>query len=507
MAHVVNDDDYGNGLSNARLHWWIEHEGKKVISGENEFPFVPYYGTDKLPLTINIPQNLPTGDYLLKGEIYSKDKKVSYNESELFIAGKDWNNPTDTETTVFVYDTTPEQQTLNCLQRKGYSVKMASSLPKLPMHSTFVIGKDSWDDNLDRQTEELKAYVNKGGRIICLEQNQTTFNSSWLPVKVKFLEHSNNDPVYLSPSLAYKDGMNINLERPYHPIFSGLNPRMFRLWADYTSYDESKNGFPAIYPVNTGYELQSSSIEDVAILANYSRALAGTALSELFVGKGSILLSGFDLIDHCEVDPVADKLLSNIIQYMAVNKKHEQYVAVNDSIIWGDYASERGIVNAPCNGLMVNTIPIIPQGQEELPKYKVQVDDYGYKYAGSYGGWNSNPGVQYVTYGRRPMAPFTFSRGGSPIVDTSSTVGEGYFYLALPRKAKTMVTVLENPVDEPLNISLSVTDGTWEKYIIQPKQQLIIRTNISHLKNKMKVTLKGDRRTILLKTIIKQTQK
>lgn len=352
------------------------------------------------------------------------------------------------------------------------------------MHSTFVIGKDSWDDNLDRQTEELKAYVNKGGRIICLEQNQTTFNSSWLPVKVKFLEHSNNDPVYLSPSLAYKDGMNINLERPYHPIFSGLNPRMFRLWADYTSYDESKNGFPAIYPVNTGYELQSSSIEDVAILANYSRALAGTALSELFVGKGSILLSGFDLIDHCEVDPVADKLLSNIIQYMAVNKKHEQYVAVNDSIIWGDYASEQGIVNAPCNGLMVNTIPIIPKGQEELPKYKVQVDEYGYQYAGSYGGWNSKPGVQYVTYGRRPMAPFTFSRGGSPIVDTSSTVGEGYFYLALPRKAKTMVTVLENPVDEPLNISLSVTDGTWEKYIIQPKQQLIIRTNISHLKTR-----------------------
>ncbi|MFR9261307.1 MAG: hypothetical protein ACLVL2_10550 [Bacteroides cellulosilyticus] len=70
-----------------------------------------------------------------------------------------------------------------------------------------------------------------------------------------------------------------------------------------------------------------------------------------------------------------------------------------------------------------------------------------------------------------------------------------------------MVTVLENPVDEPLNISLSVTDGTWEKYIIHPKQQLIIRTNISHLKNKMKVTLKGDRRTILLKTIIKKKQK
>ena len=29
VAHVVNDDDYGNGLSNARLHWWIEHEARK----------------------------------------------------------------------------------------------------------------------------------------------------------------------------------------------------------------------------------------------------------------------------------------------------------------------------------------------------------------------------------------------------------------------------------------------------------------------------------------------
>ena len=184
----------------------------------------------------------------------------------------------------------------------------------------------------------------KAAALFALNRIKPLSTHHWLPVKVKFLEHSNNDPVYLSPSLAYKDGMNINLERPYHPIFSGLNPRMFRLWADYTSYDESKNGFPAIYPVNTGYELQSSSIEDVATLANYSRAPGWYSFyPNCLWGKGSILLSGFDLIDHCEVDPVADKLLSNMILYMAVNKKHEQYVAINDSIIWGDYASERGI--------------------------------------------------------------------------------------------------------------------------------------------------------------------
>lgn len=289
VAHVVNDDDYGNDLEDVRLYWWIEQDGKKVISGDNEFPSVPYYETGKLSLTIHIPQDLPTGNYLLKGEIYSKSQKVSYNESELFIAGKDWNSALDTRTTFFVYDTAPKQQTLHYLQSKGCPVKSIRSLAELPRKSTFIIGKDSWDDNLDKQTENLKMFVNKGGRVIFLEQNQDTandtINQSWLPIKIKFLKDSNNDPTYLSPSLTYKDGMNINLERPYHPVFKGLTPHMFRLWCDYTSYDESKKGFPAIYPVNTGYELQSSSIKDVAILANYSRALAATALSELFMER------------------------------------------------------------------------------------------------------------------------------------------------------------------------------------------------------------------------------
>ncbi len=504
VAHVVNDDDYGNDLKDARLQWWIEKESKKVISGEKDLPFVPYYGTDKVFLNIDIPQDLQTGEYILKGEIYFEGKKVSYNESELFIAGKDWNNSAVTKKKVFVYDTNVKQKTLNHLLKQGFTVEQVTSLTELPKKSTLIIGKDSWDDNINIQIELLKEFINNGGRVICLEQNPITFNTNWLPVKVKFLEHSNNDPIYLSPSISYKDGMNINLERSYHDIFKGLNHRMFRLWSDHTSYDESKSGFPAIYPVNRGYEFESSSLEDVAILANYSRALTATALSEIFIGKGSVLLSGFDLIDHCEIDPVADKLLSNIVHYMAVDKKHEPYVSINDSIIWGDYASERGIVNLYSNGLMVNTIPIIPKGQEELPKYKVQIDDYGYHYAGSYGGWNSKPGVQYVPYGRRPMGPLSFSRGGNVIINKTSTEGEGYFYLALPQKIKTMVTLLENPVDVPINISISVNDGSCEKYIIKPHQKLSVETDISHLRHNMKVTLKGDRRTILLKTILKK---
>lgn len=502
VAHVVNDDEQGNDLYDVRLHWWLEKDGGKVASGEAVLPPVPYYETCRQPLSIEIPPHLPTGDYMLKGEIRSKGRKVSYNESEVFIAGAGWGDGVTTKKTIYVYDATASRQTLRCLQNLGYRVKPVRTIEALPKASTFVLGKDSWDDNLNRQAGALKEYVRRGGRVVCLQQQPATFNQSWLPVSVKFLEHSNNDPVYLSPSLAYADGMNINLERPYHPVFEGVNPKQFRLWSDYTSYDESKQGFPTVYPVNRGYDLRESGIENIAVLANYSRALAGTALAEFFVGKGSVLLSGFDLVNHCAADPVAGKLLSNMIRYMAAGKQHEPYVVVNDTIVWGDYASERGIVNAPCNGLMVNTVPLIPKGQEHDPRYEVKIDEYGYQYAGAYGGWNSKPGVQYVPYGRRPMGPFTFSRGGSPLISKTSVCGEGYFYMTLPGHRKTMLTVLENPVDEPIRISLSVGGGDWKEYIIPSEKQITVETDISRVGRNVKVCLKGDRRTVLLRTIL-----
>lgn len=78
----------------------------------------------------------------------------------------------------------------------------------------------------------------------------------------------------------------------------------------------------------------------MAIPANYSCALSATALSELFMGKGSVLLLGSGLINHCGMDPVTDKFLPNTLHYMTIDRKHEPYMAVTDSIVWGDYVSE-----------------------------------------------------------------------------------------------------------------------------------------------------------------------
>lgn len=502
VAHVVNDDDYCNDLVGASLHWWIEKDGNEVLSGERILPTVLYYQTSRQPLTISIPAYLSTGYYTLKGEIRIGDRKVSYNENELFIAGREWADSEGAEDIIYVYDTSDEKRTMNKIKRLGYRTGLIYNINELSNNSTLVLGSDSWDDNLNSQVGQLRKYIENGGRVICLEQNWENFNQLWLPVKVKYLKYSNNSPVYLSPSLAYKDGMNINLERSYHPVFKGLTYKHFRLWSDYTSFDESKDGFPAIYPVNRGYDLGGNDMENVSILANYSRALSATALSEIFIGKGSVLLSGFDLVNHCGNDPVADRLFANMICYMSDDGEHDKYVMVKDSIVWGDYASERGMVNAPCNGLMVNTVPVIPAERVNDPRYKLKIDEYGYQYAGSYGGWNSKPGVQYISYGRRPMAPFSFSKGGSPVVDKSSVNGEGFFYMSYPKDKNIMVTVFENPTDEYVTVGISVMDGVFNEYKIRPGKQLTVKTNISRFNGNLKVAIKGDRRVVLLKTLL-----
>ena len=73
------------------------------MSGGIELPSVPYYGTYRSPLSIDIPQDLASGDYVLKGEIWMNGRKISHNESEIFIAGQDWNNKDVTGKAIYVY--------------------------------------------------------------------------------------------------------------------------------------------------------------------------------------------------------------------------------------------------------------------------------------------------------------------------------------------------------------------------------------------------------------------
>src|SRR2546430_15991035 len=119
----------------------------------------------------------------------------------------------------------------------------------------------------------------EGGRILYLQPLPAS--SDWLPEPVPFFTASANAPTYPPASRPFSGNMNINPERPEHPVFRGLDRQRLAWWSDYTDWDQTKPGFPRVFPVTAGFKLtKPESLGRTAILADYDRGLEGAALCE-----------------------------------------------------------------------------------------------------------------------------------------------------------------------------------------------------------------------------------
>jgi hypothetical protein len=295
--------------------------------------------------------------------------------------------------------------------------------------------------------------------------------------------------------------MSVNPERPEHPALRGIDRDRLFLWSDFTAWNETKPGFPQVYPVTHGFVLTDpASLGRAAILANYDHGLEGIALAELFpvTGRGSAMVTGFDLVNRSGADPVADRMLANVVRYMAANEPHQATQLVADRIKWGDYASEHGTVTGIYNGLLVNTVPIVPP--DLVNTYKLSVDPQGFWFAGGTSGWNTKPAIQYAAKGRRPFGPFSFTTGGSVAVDKSrGPLGEGRVWLRVPAGRTTMTTTVMNPVPDPLDLDVTV-NGVAQRVRLAGNQTTKIETAVRGGDAPLAIGFVGDRRIVILET-------
>jgi hypothetical protein len=211
------------------------------------------------------------------------------------------------------------------------------------------------------------------------------------------------------------------------------------------------------------------------------------------------MVTGFDLVSRSGSDPVADRMLGNLVRYMASRDAHQVRDVARDRIVWGDYASERGAVTGVYSGMLVNTVPVVPP--DLVNTYKLSVDKEGFWFAGGTSGWNTKPAIQYVAKGRRPYGPFTFTSGGSVQVAKGSTAGEGHIFLRAPDGRSTMATTIQNPVAEPLELELRV-NGVLQKVSVPGNQTVTAASSIKP--GDLEIGFKGDRRLVILETSFRE---
>lgn len=292
--------------------------------------------------------------------------------------------------------------------------------------------------------------------------------------------------------------MAVNPERPAHPVWRGLDRDRLFLWSDFTGWRDTVPGFPQVYPVTNGFVIADTSRFDrVAVLANYDHGLQGLALAEIFDGRGSVMMSGFNIVNRAGLDPAADRLLVNLVRYMADGAQHHAAPLVTAPIRWGDYESEGGAVTGVNNGLLVHTVPVVPATL--AAKYPISIDDEGMVLAGGAGGWNTKPAVQYVPRGRRAYGPFTYTTGGTAQLPPGHAAhGEGRLWLRTPADRTRMNTLLQHPAAISLEMEIEV-DGRAQRVRVDPGHTVEAETPIRG-GTTLGIRFRGDRRLVLLET-------
>jgi len=500
IAHVVNDDEERRGLKNARIVYSLSDKThKKLWEDSVDIVDVPYYGTHQQPIEMKIPDNLATGEYELTGKIIAGNREVSKNSYQLFIANQTFVQSASTPTSdVLLYD--PIGTTAESLQRLGVDYQLLTDFRRIPLTSSLVIGENAADHIILRNSAVIKDYITKGGRVLFLRQDSLHMPHVNAIVEKPFKSAlpDIDNPAYPAPIRPSRNGYYVNAERPDHPVMAGIERRNLRVWSDYTNWDETKNNLPAIYPVTDGFTpVDKSALDKIAVLGNYGAGLEGVALAEQFNGDGSVLLSGFDLARRTGLDPIADRLLRNLIAYNGTNGGHERHPLIRSTIVWGDYETENGVLTGVNSGLMVNATPRIPEWNKNKT---ITITDKGDQFApGLRVAFASRPGLQYVANGRRPFGPY-FLRGFAAmpeIQDKKSTEGEGRFWCSVLPGVNAAVSKVWNPDDIPLTVQVWINGEAVSKEIAPHSTE-----EVSCPVNSTAVEMgfKGDRRLVILET-------
>lgn len=189
----------------------------------------------------------------------------------------------------------PEGHTLPVLAALGVS---ATSLAPKDIADfqggILVIGDEALTQDLAEQAGNIAQYVSQGGAVICLRQSSYP---DWLPIKV------NLDPDH-EATIAYKSHGN-------HPVMQGVGEEDIKFW----------------YP---GYLVAQRSILKPSV-GNFrsivqgagNAGLAWSPLLEVMHGQGRYLLSQLNLIAKFETEPMARRILANLLTYADTFERKE----------------------------------------------------------------------------------------------------------------------------------------------------------------------------------------
>lgn len=460
---VVNDDDSGQDLAASKATVEIASStGRIVATGTANIAATPYYTNAWADLSIHIPADLTRGYYDVRIKLIENGGDISHNSFAISVAPRVWVKSPAVE--VMLFD--PSGDTAQALKMLNVKFKQIASLSELPKSGTLVIGEGALAEGVYPSKQSVLAFLNRGGRILCLRQDREKWNSGWLPANFTMDQRSPYRRfTYIQPR-----------ENP--AIFNGLTDRDLRYWNEL----EPRATTPDICPVLTALKPASADdLRSARVWASCDQLLSGAAIVEIFQGPGRVVLSQFRIVEQANTDPMAAKLLGNLVSY-AASGKGAGLLDLTKPIRWDLAAFRSGAFVSPLQGL--------------LPRSDT------YKHEGSSKG---QLGADHRINGFTLVGDYGFNPNGwlTPIPDPNAD-GWGIIYGTLSRRTTRFILKLRNPGDTPAKIALKI-DGkpTGSLATIPTGSQQTITWAVNRAPGPVKVELRGDQRLVITESSFK----
>ncbi|MDH7601347.1 MAG: glycoside hydrolase family 2 TIM barrel-domain containing protein, partial [Armatimonadota bacterium] len=331
---VVNDNDLGRDLAGCSAVVTLKGPNSEVLAtAEVSFPCVPYYSNAWQEVSIKIPESKTRKRCVVECRLLDDTRRViSENCFEITITPRNWARLDGVRVAVF----DPVGATAAALKDLGAEVERISKWEHMPKAGLVVVGAKAFSNARAPSRKQLAQFLKEGGRILCLEQEAESWSSDWLPAKYT-LVRPRSGFTYIQP-VGYNE-----------VIMDELEAQDFRFWNATSRYPD---GTPDICPVRS--PLRPISVEDLRkarVWASCDQLLSSYAVLELLEGDGSIILCQFGIVERVRHDPIAAKLLANLIRYAKSSDGHK-LVSLDKPVRWNQEAFRTGVFVSNLQGLL-----------------------------------------------------------------------------------------------------------------------------------------------------------
>lgn len=306
QIYIVNDKLDTQELAPSLLYWSLETESGKVLSkGMQNIPAVKYYGRYVVTPDIKIPDNLPADKVKakLKLRLAEKGIEVSKNEYDILLGQKQWISTPVNGKKVVLVDYTDLKPSLDKTGLQYSTTSSVSEALKTKADLYIFSGLDGRCS--DTEIKQIRDFVSGGGRVLI--SNSPKVSQSVFPE-------------YIVGNMVPTEGDIANMEIPESGVFNDIGLLELRY------FNNNKREVPTI--CNTVLKVnRHSNVEELANQtkihgyingemsqrSEYVKTIKGFPLLKIHDQKGMASISTMTL-EKAATDPVAGKLLSNIIK-------------------------------------------------------------------------------------------------------------------------------------------------------------------------------------------------